>query len=535
MRNPNKASHHPTSFRQSIVWLHTWSGLIFGWVLYFMFLTGTLGYFDTEIDRWMKPELSPASNQINPLDVTKTLLPVLEKSAPGANSWTIAFAIDRNQPYPQIFWNNASLDSGAVSKNGNISEIDLATGKTIPSRATNGGQTLYRMHYRLHYLPTLTAYWLVGLLSMFMLAALVTGVIIHKRIFIDFFKFRPKRGLTSWLDAHNVLSVMALPFHLMITYSGLVFMGSIYMPLIISGFYDGGLKARAEYSRELRPPIEIIEAIGTPTKHAPLAPIFNTVNTRWGSNRIRYVEFHNPGDENARIVFTENIDDSVIYQTEQLIFDAISGNLLRIVPTERSSIKNTSSLLTSLHEGLFAKPLLRWFYFLSGLLGAGMIATGLILWAAKRRIKAERNKHSQTLRGLSLVERLNIGTIIGLPTAIAAYFWANRLLPNDLQNRAEWEVHCLFLTWLTLLVHAAARPKFIAWKEQLFFSALAFTCLPILNALTTDRHLGVSIFQGDWVFVGFDLTVLAIGLVCVFILILLNASQRKPKLETYGK
>lgn len=36
--------------------LHTWVGVLFGWLLYFMFVTGTAGYLDTEIDRWMRPE-----------------------------------------------------------------------------------------------------------------------------------------------------------------------------------------------------------------------------------------------------------------------------------------------------------------------------------------------------------------------------------------------------------------------------------------------------------------------------------------------
>ena len=45
------------TFRASMAWLHTWAGLLLGWVLYFMFVTGTAGYLDTEIDRWMQPEL----------------------------------------------------------------------------------------------------------------------------------------------------------------------------------------------------------------------------------------------------------------------------------------------------------------------------------------------------------------------------------------------------------------------------------------------------------------------------------------------
>ena len=32
-------------FRQAMAWLHTWAGLTFGWLLFAIFLTGTLAYF----------------------------------------------------------------------------------------------------------------------------------------------------------------------------------------------------------------------------------------------------------------------------------------------------------------------------------------------------------------------------------------------------------------------------------------------------------------------------------------------------------
>src|SRR5690349_20273586 len=37
--------------------LHTWIGLLFGWLLFAVFLTGALTVFDTEITAWMQPEL----------------------------------------------------------------------------------------------------------------------------------------------------------------------------------------------------------------------------------------------------------------------------------------------------------------------------------------------------------------------------------------------------------------------------------------------------------------------------------------------
>lgn len=32
-------------FRQANAWLHTWVGLLLGWLLYAVFLTGTLSFF----------------------------------------------------------------------------------------------------------------------------------------------------------------------------------------------------------------------------------------------------------------------------------------------------------------------------------------------------------------------------------------------------------------------------------------------------------------------------------------------------------
>ena len=47
-------------FRQSMAWLHTWSGLLVGWVLLAIFVTGTASYFRSEITLWMQPELQAA-------------------------------------------------------------------------------------------------------------------------------------------------------------------------------------------------------------------------------------------------------------------------------------------------------------------------------------------------------------------------------------------------------------------------------------------------------------------------------------------
>ena len=141
-----------------------------------------------------------------------------------------------------------------------------------------------------------------------------------------------------------------------------------------------------------------------------------------------------------------------------------------------------------------------------------MIATGLVLWTVKRR-KPDTPAHS----GLRLVEPLNAGTIAGLPVAIAAYFWANRLLPVDWPARAEWELHALFIVWAVMLAYAVWRPLQRAWRDELALAGLLLLLLPGLNALTSERHLGSSVPAGDWILAGFDLTALAFGAGFLFI------------------
>ena len=43
-------------FRQAQAWLHTWCGLWLSWLLFAVFLTGTLAVFEEPITHWMTPE-----------------------------------------------------------------------------------------------------------------------------------------------------------------------------------------------------------------------------------------------------------------------------------------------------------------------------------------------------------------------------------------------------------------------------------------------------------------------------------------------
>ncbi|WP_339435844.1 MULTISPECIES: PepSY-associated TM helix domain-containing protein [unclassified Pseudomonas] len=487
-------------FRQAMAWLHTWAGLIFGWLLFAIFLTGTLAYFKDEISHWMQPEV-----QARPLDDARSLnvaQTYLQHVAPTAARWFITLP-DSRDPSLSVMWQD-KVDPG---KRGNFIQktLDPVTGQAVQARESMGGEFFYRFHFQLQ-MPHPWGRWLSTIAAMVMFVALITGIITHKKIFKDFFTFRPRKGQRSWLDGHNAVGVLVLPFHLMITYSSLVIFMSLVMPAPILASY--GNDTRAFFS-EVFPATNNAPALGQPGQLKPLVPMYEQAREQWAGGHVGRVAVNNPSDVNASVNVFRAGSDSVVHDFGSTVsFNGNTGELLR-VSGEQSLPAVIGGSFYGLHMGHFAGPVLRWLYFICGLAGTAMIGTGLVIWLGKRQLKHA--KSAVMPFELRLVEVLNIASMSGLMIAIAAFFWANRLLPVSFAERSDWEVQTFFIVWGLSLVHAMLRRGRQGWIEQLSAGALLFIAIPLLNALTTSHHLGVSLATGDWAMAGFDLTCLASG------------------------
>ncbi|XVJ49815.1 PepSY-associated TM helix domain-containing protein (plasmid) [Pseudomonas sp. UBT] len=488
-------------FRQAMAWLHTWAGLIFGWLLFAIFLTGTLSYFKDEMTHWMQPEV-----RAYPLDDARSLAAAqtyLQQQAPNAARWFITLP-DSRDPGLSVMWQD-KLDPG---KRGNFIHkvLDPVTGQPVQARESTGGEFFYRFHFQLQ-MPYPWGRWLSTIAAMVMFVALITGIITHKKIFKDFFTFRPRKGQRSWLDGHNAVGVLVLPFHLMITYSSLVIFMNMVMPAPIAASYGSDSRA---FFNEVFPAINNAPALGQPGKLLPLLPMFEQARTQWAGGHVGRLVVNNPSDVNASVNVVRAGSDSVVQDFgSTLSFNGTTGELLR-VSGEQSLPAAISGSFYGLHMGHFAGPVLRWLYFICGLAGTAMIGTGLVIWLGKRQFKHA--KTSVMPFELRLVEVLNIASMSGLMLAIAGFFWANRLLPVSFAERSDWEINTFFIAWGLSLLHAVLRRGRQAWVEQLSLGALLFVAVPLLNALTTSQHLGVSLASGDWAMAGFDLTCLASGL-----------------------
>ena len=197
-----------------------------------------------------------------------------------------------------------------------------------------------------------------------------------------------------------------------------------------------------------------------------------------------------------------------------------------------SAAQAVSGTVMGIHLGRFADPALRWLLFLSGVVGTVMAGSGLVLWVVKRL--PERRKLGRTPRGHRLVEVLNIGAVAGLSVATAAYFFANRLLPVDIAQRADMEIRCFFIAWALCLLHGLLRPHRRAWLEQLWLAALAFGALPLLNAATGGTPLPAAMLHGQWSVAGFDLVALAFAVLHGFAAWKLGASATMARPAANG-
>lgn len=478
------------NLRQAMLWLHSVLGLACAGVLFVAFFMGSLALYDSELDRWMLPQTrlsAPAAE----LSLDRQIVPEVERLTAGQalEQWYVELP---NSRVPVL-----RLQSWDLQDQGQSQFIDPATGRVVAATSSRGGDFFYRFHYMLHLQAGSLGLLLVGLASMVGLLVIVAGVLIHVRLFKDFFSFRPDKAPRRLLDLHNLSGVFALPFFLLILLSGLLISFPQYLPAGLLAAYPEQPGEFASEARDTfnRPPS------GQPGRLASLDAMAAQAQAIWQGGEPAFVRVWHPGDAGAYVEISRSLADRLSSDGETLFFDGASGQLLhqsRLKPAAA-----TYSLLAGLHVAHFQQPLLRALYFLAGISGCLMLASGLLYWIEKRRLRLPEGR-----AGLRLMQVLAVSLITGLPLATLAMLAANRLLPATLAQRASWEVWLFFAAWLAAALHSSLsvyRSEHRApWRAQCGLVALLALAALLLNGLTTGDYLWRTLGQGQWAVAGVD-------------------------------
>ncbi len=544
------------SLRMSMGWVHTWMGLVLGFVLMICFFFGALSVFDREIDRWSIPETRfepqpmPSFDEVlkpvffeklkpDPVDMAATEKRVI---GPLPNPETMeleslfAYTTHRdpvlrvggefgipNEP------KDATDDHLHVHGRGTV---DPRTGEMLSDDALKiGSEWFYPMHFSLNLSWMMLGYWIVGLAALMMLAALVTGVIIHRKLFSEFFTFRPRKHvLRSSLDLHNVTGVVALPFHFFFAFTGLViFASNVYLPVSHTTL------------EPLHEQHEVQEAARTGLPHeeagvaAPIASVDSMVaeaKRRWAerdmAGEVGFLYMNHLGDENGYVSIYRAGSDRVALVGEGIHFKASTGEIIREDPP-RSVVASIDEFLTGLHLQHFEHWLLRWLYVFGGLLGAICIATGFVLFVEKRKAK-----HAKTgSQGSRIVDAMAVTTVTGMVLAAVGMLVANRLLPADLADKGQWEQTAFWSVWGLAFLHAAWRSAPVAqarrnpaWREQAWVLAGLSLSAVVLNWTTTGDHLIKTLFTDTyWAVAGVDLSLIVTAVIAIYAARKLKAAE----------
>jgi uncharacterized iron-regulated membrane protein len=513
------------SFTQEMSWLHTWAGLIMGWLLVPVFLTGSLCVFWHEITVWARPEahavrLAPHSEML------KSSLDYLEANAPNSRTWQIFLPFDSRNPVVTLVWKDPA---GKTRLHEVIPDV---VARPIVTQ-TRGGKAFVDFHWILNPYSSKSpakanlGLMLIGAVGIGFLVSCVTGVVVHKRIFKDFFVFRPaaKSSQRKWLDAHNVLGVLPFPFHVMIVVTGLAYYCFLYSPAGLNVLYDGQYGAMRTDMQADRYTSTKGETPGAPAPLTSIQALLDRTEATFGKDTISLISIRDPGRANAVVEMSRRSDDIIALSGRlKMTYDGVSGTLIRQV-TDIPPARKTWDVASALHFAFFGGAPMRWLYLLCGLAGASMMASGLVLFTVKRQEKAP-------ARGFyALVARINVAAVAGICLACAAYMWGVRLLPVQLPHRPDWEVNVFLLAWALAGAHALIRRPQQGWTEQFAAAALLCLTLPVPGFRVPNSSLPAMIAAGDWRTAGVDLTAMALGLVLAFAAYLVRGRRLEATLD----
>ncbi|REL34677.1 PepSY-associated TM helix domain-containing protein [Thalassotalea euphylliae] len=482
-----------TTFRKSMIWLHTYVGLLAGWLLFVIFLTGTLSYYNHEITHWLtNGKHSPHSQQV----LLDNALSKLHVEATNTKRWQISLPDERGSGY-RVSYREVNAEPNGKRAKRVSREIDPVTLEFTDRQQIQGGNFFRTFHYTLS-LRQWGGRYVTGAAAMAMLIALFTGIYTHRRFFKDFFTIRRNEPKKFTIDLHAMLGVVTIPFCFVICASVMLIYISMYQPFAIGHYFDSYRALDKQVSTSHKPLQPAKQIADEPIEIKSYQSQLNELlGQHWETKyTLEGLTISNPMDNNAQLVFAKAKHELLSNKAETYAL-ARSGELLPEIEAERTP-RMVRRIFYGLHEAHFAPPALRATLFILGMMATVLIATGMVIWLQKRQAKQgkqgkqaiQANQVNQAKASYVFVEKTNNGMFYGLSLAVGMYFLCSKLILaasskgtfNSLGSLSGIDTKVFFITWLVAVL--------LSWLQAV---KQGKKCLLLLNFITFSTLLAIEL------------------------------------------
>lgn len=463
--------------------IHGWVGIVSGLALFIAFFAGAVTMFEEPLQGWASPPTS-LSAPVPLARAPELVEAVLAAHPEAARSYDVHLETGPENP-ARVTWSQGSR------RNPQVFLAALAPDGTLEVEAQAASpvaQFVDMLHQQVG-LPFAheIAMPIMGAISLLYFIALVSGVIVLLPSLVsDFFAVRVGKNVKRmWLDVHNVLGIVSLPFHVIMALTAVVF-------AFHDEFYDlqgAAFMDRGAPRAQMAPP-----ALPSPRAQRPQlltpAELAQRVESQAPGFTVREINYRmdREGTPQARISGRDprfGLRGPTFGMVEA---DPVTGSLTdtTYMPGLQDAWGATITSFFALHFGSFGGAPIRWSYFLLGLAGAMLFYTGNLLWVESRR-KRERKAGAVTqTRATRTLGALTAGVPLGCVAGIAVTLAAAKPLGIEatagIHSAIYYAVFTGFVAWA--LVRGAAR----AALELVPAAALAFLTIPLASMAFIDIH-----------------------------------------------
>lgn len=495
---------------KSLTNAHAWVGLIISTILFIIFFAGSLSLFLPDINAWEKNPHFTTGTYNNDFPLDKTIAQVSKDFNVHTHGYFILSMPSKEQPIANLYFEEELPEDKHLDKHLLLSPDGKLLGD---GEAFDWGNFLYQLHYNLH-IPTVGLYF-VGIVTLFFFVALLSGVVIHwRKILNKFFQYRKDGKKDKLLDAHNLIGVMGLPFHIMYAFSGLVFNLLIIYQISYAVVLYGGDESK------LFAAAGVVDVHLDETKiQVPvvgLDELFVKAKASLGEVKLNRVSIDHFGDESASVTFV-GMDHSQFSTKKEVTYHIASGRELYLTKNNYDNdLRGGLSVISSLHFGDFAGYSLRILFFILGIGTCYIILTGNLMWLQKKtNLRAEK----QNKIGLRLVYAMTTGGFIGTIFATAVGFICARIIAIDYVGRSDLIGYiffgCLFiaiLVSLSLSFQLQAQKRFAAIFLKI--TAILLVMTPVLDWFFVAQGITAMLKLGYYHVIVVEVMLLSLALCC---------------------